>query len=287
MRLATIETGSGTAAAVVRDDAVATIAGPDGAPAFADVGALLRAGEDGMALARATAAGTDGWAPLDRAALRRPIAQPGAVFCVGLNYRTHILEMGRELPAHPTLFSKLARALTDPFAEIALPRQSERVDYEGELAIVVGRGGRDVAAADAWDHVGGLCVLDDVTLRDFQKRTVQWFAGKTWEATTPFGPWITTAEEAREGFAERELRVRVNGELRQQAPLGDLVFGVPELIADISQIVELQPGDLIATGTPGGVGEAMDPRGYVRAGDVVTVEIDGLGALESRFVASC
>jgi acylpyruvate hydrolase len=277
MRLATLRIPGATTAAVLDGDGRA-------APlsAFADIGALLRAGDAGLALARQTL--RDGafaaHAPED---LLRPILDPGAVVCVGLNYRTHILEMGRTLPEFPTLFSKLPRSLTDPRADIALP-DSDRVDYEGELAVVIGRGGRDIPAAGAWDAVAGLCVLNDVTTRDLQKRTLQWFAGKTWEAATPMGPAVVTLDEIADVGA-LELTVHVNGQERQRALVGDLVFDVPALIADLSRIVTLHPGDVIATGTPGGVGEAMEPKGYLCDGDLVEVAITGLGSLANRFVA--
>ncbi len=273
MKLATLANGAGTEAAVVVAANEAIQVG-----GYADVGALLR---DPVGLGAARAALEEGTpAPFSSAQLRRPVLAPGAVVCVGLNYRSHILEMGREIPAAPTLFSKLPRALTDPYAEVDLPPDSERVDYEGELAFVIGRPARNVEAAEAWDHVAGLTVLNDVTMRDFQRRTLQWFAGKTFESSTPFGPWIVTGDELG-GLDERELLVTVNGAERQRAPLGDLVFDVPALVADLSRIVTLQPGDLIATGTPGGVGDAQDS--YLRSGDEVVVEIDGIGALRNVF----
>jgi len=274
MRLATIATDQGPRAAVLRDEQEAVLV--DGYP---DVGALLRDGKAG--LDAALHAHTDGKGLAFGAEdLRRPILKPEAVVCVGLNYRTHILEMGRELPTEPTLFSKLPRALTDPYADVELPDPSQRIDYEAELAAVIGNGGRDIAAHDAWDHVAGLTVLNDVTARDFQRRTIQWFAGKTFQASTPIGPWIVTTDELGD-LGGRELRLTVNGEQRQRAWLDDLVFDVPTLVADLSRIVELQPGDVIATGTPGGVGE---PQGlFLRDGDVVEVSIDGIGAIRNTF----
>jgi acylpyruvate hydrolase len=273
MRLGTIQQDWGTQAVVVRDDGAVPIEG------YADVGALLRDERDGRTAAeRAQREGTA--EPLDPARLRRPVLAPGAVVCVGLNYRNHILEMGRELPEHPTLFSKLPRALTDPFAEVELPAGSEQADYEAELAVVIGRGGRRIARDDAWAHVAGLTVLNDMTARDLQWRTTQWFAGKTFQASTPMGPWIVTPDELGD-LARREIALTVNGEERQRAPLGDLVFDVPALIADLSRVVELAPGDVIATGTPGGVGE---PQGlFVVDGDVIEVSIDGIGAIRNRF----
>ena len=273
MRLATVMTDAGPRAAVVRGDGVALVDG------YEDVGALLR--DDAGGLDAARRAGVDGAVvALDERSVLRPILRPGAVVCVGLNYRSHILEMGRELPHDPTLFSKLPRALTDPYAPIDLPDLSEQVDYEGELAAVIGTAGRSIARGDAWSHVAGLTILNDVTVRDFQRRTIQWFAGKTFQRSTPLGPWIVTPDELGD-LAACRLRLTVNGQERQCAALGDLVFDVPALVADLSRIVALEPGDIIATGTPGGVGE---PHGrFLRAGDEVAVTIDGIGTIRNTF----
>jgi acylpyruvate hydrolase len=283
MRLATLRDGDGaTCAAVVDDEQVARIAGADGRPAFADVGALLAAGEAGRERAAAALAGGER-EPLDPARLARPVLAPGAIVCVGLNYRSHILEMGRDLPEHPTLFAKLARSLVDPYADVVLPRASQQLGYEGELAIVIGSEARELPRERAWEAVGGLTLLNDVTARDWQWRTRQWFAGKTFEATSPLGPWVVTPDELGD-LGARELRTTVNGELRQHASLGDLLFGVEDLVADVSRIVTLAPGDVIATGTPGGVGHAQEPSAHLAPGDVVEVAIDGVGALRTRFV---
>jgi acylpyruvate hydrolase len=273
MRLATLATDERPTAAVVRDDGAVRING------YRDIGELLRDGACGLQAARA-AARTGTAAPLEPARLLRPVLEPRAVVCVGLNYRMHILEMGRELPAVPTLFSKLPRALTDPYADIELPAASTKWDYEAELAVVIGTGGRNVPRQDAWSHVAGLTILNDVTARDYQRRTIQWFAGKTFQRSTPIGPWIVTPDELGD-LSERELRLTVNGEQRQSAALGDLVFDVPALVSDLSRIVELEPGDMIATGTPGGVGE---PQGkFIHPGDEVEVSIDGIGAIRNSF----
>lgn len=276
MRLGTIELGEGPRAAVVRDDGAVPVNG------YADVGALLRDGDTGLDAAR-KAAGDGAAQPFDEQAVRRPISAPTAIVCVGLNYRTHILEMGRELPTAPTLFSKLARALTDPYADIELPGASAEVDYEGELAVVIGRGGRDIAPEDAWNHVAGLTVLNDVTARDYQWRTPQWFAGKTFQRSTPMGPWLVTPDEFGE-VAGHTLTLRVNGEERQRADLDDLVFDVPALVADLSKIVDLEPGDVIATGTPGGVGAPT--KSFLEDGDLVEVTIEGIGSIRNTFRAA-
>jgi acylpyruvate hydrolase len=273
MRLATLEGGERSFAAVVREDGAVRVGD------YPDVGALLRDGEAGLEGARRAADAAEAIS-FERAELLCPVTVPGAIVCVGLNYRSHILEMGRELPEHPTLFAKLPRALTDPYAEIEMPARSDRVDYEAELGIVIGATGRDIAPEDAHRHVAGYTIVNDVTARDFQKRTLQWFAGKTFQASTPVGPWLVTPDELG-ALDEREISLTVNGEERQRSNLGDLVFGVADLIADLSRIVKLEPGDLIATGTPGGVGEALGR--LLEDGDVVAVTIDGVGTIESTF----
>lgn len=272
MRLVTISHRDGTAAGVVSGDTVSVLNG------YPDVGALLAAGAGALEAAR-TPSGPE--VPLDEQTLMRPVLEPGAVVCVGLNFATHIREMGRELPKYPMLFGKVPRALTDPFAPIPLVGISDQLDYEGELCVVIGREGRNISAENAWEHVGGLTVINDVTIRDYQRRTLQWFAGKTWEASTPVGPYVVTPDEIGDVGA-LELVVRVDGEERQRASIDDLVFDVPALIADISRIFTLRPGDLIATGTPGGVGDAMDPKGFLTEGSVVEVEISKLGTLRNR-----
>jgi acylpyruvate hydrolase len=275
MRFGTLARAGGETTAAAFD-----AAGAHPIEGFADAGALL-AEDDWRARAEAALAGPA--VPFAEEDLRRPVAAPGAVICVGLNYRNHILEMGRELPQHPTLFGKLARALTDPFAPLAIPAVTAQLDHEAELAVVIGRAGRSIDAADAWDHVAGLSVLNDITARDYQARTLQWFAGKNFEASTPWGPWIVTAEEFGDP-AGHEISLRVDGETHQRDDLGDLVFGVPDLIADISRIFELRPGDLIATGTPGGVGKAAGR--FLAPGNVVETAIEGIGTIRNTIVAA-
>jgi acylpyruvate hydrolase len=277
MRYVTFSHQSALRAGVLVGDG---IAGLD----YLDVGALLGAGERGVDEARKAAARGADFALAD-VVLLRPVLSPGAVVCVGHNYRKHVLEMGRGLPDAPTLFSKVPIALTDPYADVTLPLASQSVDYEGELAVVIGRGGRDIPLDDAWEAVAGVTVLNDVSMRDYQRRTIQWFAGKTWEASTPVGPYVVTTDEISD-FGSLELKVEVNGEERQHAVLGDLVFDVPTLVSDISRIFTLRPGDIIATGTPGGVGVAREPAIFLGDGDVVEVTITEIGKLRTRFVAA-
>jgi acylpyruvate hydrolase len=276
MRLVTIRQLSGTVAAVETSSGRLAVVDADGRP-FRDVGDLLRRGAGWRNLAARASDPVDASLPL-----ARPVLDPGAVVCVGLNYRKHVLEMGRELPTVPTYFAKLSRALTDPGAPIPVPAHSSRVDYECELAVVIGSGGRDIPADRAWDAIAGLTLLNDISMRDFQRRSIQFFAGKTWEASTPVGPAVVTVDELPD-LGSREITTRVNGEERQRAPISDLIFDVPTLVADLSKIVTLQPGDLIATGTPGGVGDAMKPQTYLKPGDVVEIALEGIGVLTNSF----
>ena len=276
MRLVTLLGPDGTLAAIERPNGRFIIKGVNG-HLFRDVGDLLRRAADWRESANAAKDPAPSAWPL-----LRPVIQPGAIVCVGLNYRKHVLEMGRQLPTVPTLFSKLPRALTNPETTIVLPADSQSVDYEGEMTIVIGAGGRNIEPAKAWDAVAGITLLNDVSMRDFQKRSLQWFAGKSWEECTPVGPAVVTVDEL-EGFENREILTRVNGEQRQRAPMSDLIFDVPTLIADLSRVITLRPGDLIATGTPGGVGDAMKPPAYLQSGDVVEISFEGIGVLKNTF----
>jgi acylpyruvate hydrolase len=276
MRLATLRTTAGTRAARVDGATLVELAAPD-------VGALL-ADPDWRRLAAA-----DGGArhALADAALDAVVPRPGKIFCVGLNYRTHILEMGRELPEYPTLFAKFSEALVGPTDPVTLDPESVAVDWEAELAVVIGTRVRraDPAAAEA--AIAGFAVLNDVTMRDWQYRSVQWLQGKTFEASTPFGPVLVTPDELPGGVRPTlALRCEVDGETVQSANTGDLVFDPVALVEYISRIVTLNPGDVIATGTPGGVGHARKPPRYLTDGSVLVTEIDGLGRLENIATAA-
>jgi acylpyruvate hydrolase len=278
MHLATIDWNDTTSAAVVRDGWVAPLVDETGRPLFADLQALLATGAGWPEQARNRVDDTV-WVPLDEVVLRRPVLTPGATICVGANYREHIREMGSEFPAYPTLFSKLARALTDHRAPIELPAcAADHVDYEGELVLVMGSGGRCIRPDRAWDAIAGVTIANDVSMRDFQTRTTQWFAGKSWERSTPVGPVMATPDELPP-LERCHLRTLVNGELRQDTTLDDLLFDIPALVASISTMFTLYPGDLILTGTGGGVGHALTPPQYLKAGDRVEVTADGVGIL--------
>jgi acylpyruvate hydrolase len=273
MKLGTLATAEGTTAAVFTDGGAAPVSGYD------DVGSILRAGPEGLAAANAA----QDFRPYVAADLRRPVLEPGAVICAGINFHAHVQEMGREIPEHPTLFAKLSRALADPAADVVLPASSTAVDYEGEVAVVIGRACRDVDENEAAASIAGYTLLNDVSMRDYQYRTLQWFAGKNFERSSPVGPWIVTSDEIGDA-SELELVVTVNDEERQRGMIGDLIHGPAALVADISQFLSLQPGDVIATGTPGGVGYARDPKVLLSAGDVVEVAVEQIGTLRTSFV---
>jgi acylpyruvate hydrolase len=208
------------------------------------------------------------------------VPKPPKIICLGLNYRAHIREMGRELPSHPTLFAKFAPALIGSHDAIVIPAASEQLDWEAELAVVIGRRVRHADRTAASAAIAGYTIMNDVTARDWQHRTTQWLQGKTFESTTPLGPVLVTTDEVGD---RPDLRIRcwINDELMQDARTGDLVFDPPTVVRYVSEIVTLEPGDVIATGTPGGVGVARTPARFLRPGDVVRTSIEGIGELEN------
>jgi 2-keto-4-pentenoate hydratase/2-oxohepta-3-ene-1,7-dioic acid hydratase in catechol pathway len=221
--------------------------------------------------------------PLEDVVLEPVVPDPGAIFCVGLNYAPHILEMGRGLPTHPAIFMRTPRSQIGHDQAIVIPHVSSELDYEGELAVVIGKGGRYIPEAAALSHVAGYACYNDASLRDFQRHTTQFTAGKNFWATGPFGPWMVTPDEFGD-VASHSVVTRLNGTVMQDAPFSDLVFSVPQLITYISSFTELVAGDVIITGTPGGVGTARKPPVYMKAGDIVEVEISGIGILSNPVV---
>jgi acylpyruvate hydrolase len=272
MRLLTLRTGNGTTTAVRQDGG--TLTEIDG---FADVGALLQ-DPAWETTAKAANGATHAFDGADLAAV---VPFPGKIICVGHNYRNHIKEMGREIPEYPTLFAKYQESLIGPNDDLALPQESDTVDWEAELAVVIGKKGRRISEADAKDHIAGYSVLNDISMRDYQFRTIQWLQGKTWEKSTPFGPALVTTDEFTAGPL---MTSAVDGEIQQSTPTGDLVFTPEFLVSYISTIITLNPGDVIATGTPGGVGHAQDPKRYLQEGQLLVTTIEGLGQLNNRVV---
>ena len=222
--------------------------------------------------------------PLAAVRLLAPIERPGKIWAIGLNYADHIEESKMETPTRQVWFTKAVTSVSGPFDPILIARNTQTVDYEVELVAVIGKRGKHIAAADAAGHVFGYCVGNDVTERMWQHAGPQWSLGKSFDTHAPIGPWITTADEAGDPH-ELGLRCIVNGETRQNSSTRHLVFDIWQQIEHLSAAMTLEPGDLIFTGTPGGVGAAMDPRQFLKAGDTVRCEVDGLGAIEGVMAA--
>lgn len=221
---------------------------------------------------------------LSEVKLLAPIPRPGKILAIGLNYADHIREMGRGMPTKQVWFCKHTTAVNAPFDPIQIPKASSQIDYEVELVAIIGRGGRHISRQDAPKSIFGYCVGNDVSVRDWQNFTPQWMLGKSFDTHAPFGPWITTADEA--GDPHRlGVRCFVNDDKRQESNTSNFVFNLWDQISYLSQAMTLEPGDLIFTGTPGGVGMAMSPPGYLKVGDKVRCEIDGLGTIKANCVA--
>jgi 2-keto-4-pentenoate hydratase/2-oxohepta-3-ene-1,7-dioic acid hydratase in catechol pathway len=223
-------------------------------------------------------------ASLSEARLLAPLSNPPKIICVGLNYRDHALECKAEIPKVPTLFSKYTTSIIGPREAIVLPKNSKQPDYEAEFAVVIGKGGRYISK-DRWrDHVFGYTNLNDVSARDYQEATSQWMVGKTFDTFAPMGPAIVTADEIADPQA-LDIQMIINGEVLQSSNTSQMVFGIPELIEYISSIFTLEPGDVISTGTPAGVGEAKTPPRWLRPGDDVVVRIAGIPELHNEVRA--
>jgi acylpyruvate hydrolase len=273
MRFATIRTDDGTTAARLDGDMLIPLAS-------ADVGEMLASGGEGPGLTREGAQPV----PVAQADFAPVVPHPGKIFCVGLNYRAHILETGRDLPEYPTLFAKFAETLLGPRDDLVLPSVSQRVDWEVELGVVIGSPLYRATPEEAAGAIAGYTVINDVSMRDWQRRTLQWLAGKAFQHSTPAGPYLVTAGEVGNA-ADLEVRCEVDGEVMQQSRTSDLLFSPAEIAAYASQIITLRPGDLIATGTPGGVGDARKPPVYLRPGNVLRTWIEGLGECVNHCVA--
>ncbi|NYE04405.1 acylpyruvate hydrolase [Bacillus niacini] len=213
--------------------------------------------------------------------LEAPVPNPGKMICVGHNYREHILEMGREIPKFPVLFAKFSDTVIGPEDDIPFFPISEQLDYEAEFAFVIGKKARNVSQEVALDYVAGYTIVNDVTYRDIQRRTIQWLQGKTVEGSAPMGPWLITSDELTDPSG-LEVVLTVNGEERQHTNTANLVFSVQYLVGFLSNLVTLEPGDVILTGTPGGVGFAMNPQVFLKDGDIVKISIDKIGSLENK-----
>ncbi|WAH35634.1 fumarylacetoacetate hydrolase family protein [Alicyclobacillus dauci] len=215
--------------------------------------------------------------------LLAPVPHPGKVICVGRNYHDHVSEMKREVPKIPVIFAKLANTVCACGDGVPFPKVSEQFDYEAELAVVIGKSGRYIPEENALDHVAGYTALNDITVRDWQHRTPQWLQGKSFDKTAPIGPIVVTKDEIPDPH-KLDIKLWLNDELRQSDNTSQLIFSIPYLISFISQVMTLEPGDVIATGTPGGVGVAMNPQGFMKVGDTVKVEIQHIGVLQNHIV---
>jgi len=273
MRLVTMRTGNGTRAGRLDGDTVTELP-------FDDVKAVLASGPDWAAMAARATGATRALAGADLAPV---VPRPEKIICIGQNYLKHIQEMGAEQPKYPTLFAKYTRALIGPRDDIVLPAASDNVDWEVELAIVIGRETRHVSEGEALGTVAGWTVFNDVSVRDWQRRTGQFLQGKTFERTTPVGPALVTLDEAGDG-SDLTLRCEVDGQVMQDSRTSDLLFKPAELIAYISTIITLDPGDIIATGTPSGVGAGRKPPVFLKPGQTVRAVVEGVGELVNTCV---
>jgi 2-keto-4-pentenoate hydratase/2-oxohepta-3-ene-1,7-dioic acid hydratase in catechol pathway len=279
MKLATFQAdGAAELGAVVGDRIVPISRAAPDLPA--DMAGLIAAWPQVKDQVAAIVSAGLGALPLAEVRLRAPIRRPGKIMAIGLNYADHIAESNLGTPEHQVWFSKAPTAANGPFDPIDVPKVSQALDYEAELVAVIGQGGRHIAAADAPSAVFGYCVGNDATERAWQHRTPQWVIGKSFDTHAPFGPWITTADEVPDPHV-LGIRCQVNGETRQSSNTRHLVFDLWDQIEHLSQAMTLEPGDLIFTGTPGGIGAAMKPMTFLKPGDVVRIEIDGLGAIEN------
>jgi 2-keto-4-pentenoate hydratase/2-oxohepta-3-ene-1,7-dioic acid hydratase in catechol pathway len=250
---------------------------------FASLLDFIESGAEGLTKAEKLAAGGGGY-PLDKIKLLAPIPRPRKLICVGLNYRDHAAETNSEIPSVPTIFNKFATAVIAPGDNIVLPKVSKSPDYEAEFAFVIGRGGRNIAGADWPKHVFGYTIVNDVSARDYQKATTQWLMGKTFDTFAPMGPWIVTADEIPDPHS-LDIQLEIGGERLQSSNTRELIFKIPDLIAFLSSVFTLEPGDIVSTGTPAGVGVARKPQRFLRPGDDVVVRIPAIGELRNPVVA--
>ena len=269
MRLVSFDGGEGPQAGELRDGRVFAFGGSD----EGGLGALLRRGLP------ATGPAGEGLALAD-VRLLAPVGDPQKIVCIGLNYHAHAEEQGRETQETPAIFAKFANALAAPGAEVELPPYSRRVDYEAEVAFVIADRCKDVAEAEAMEHVAGYTLLNDLSARDYQFKTPQWMPGKVFDGAAPCGPALVTPDEAGPHDAI-EIRLTLNGEEMQHGSTADLVHSVPALVAYLSKLMTLEPGDIVSTGTPAGVGSLRDPKVWLAPGDEVVVSSPQLGELRT------
>jgi 2-keto-4-pentenoate hydratase/2-oxohepta-3-ene-1,7-dioic acid hydratase in catechol pathway len=251
---------------------------------YADAESFIAAGEQALASARASV-GKQSAVPLASVQLLSPLLNPPRIFCVGLNYQDHATESKMVVQAVPTIFMKLPSAITGPDSDIVLPPNSTQPDYEAELAVVIGRSARNITRDNWREYVFGYTILNDVSARDVQLATSQWTLGKSFPTFCPMGPCVVTADELTDPHS-LDVRLTIDGETMQQANTRDLIFDIPAVLGYISAIVPLEPGDIVSTGTPHGVGLGRTPPRWMRPGEAVVIEISGIGRLVNKTVTS-
>lgn len=270
MRLLTVRTAHGTRAARQEGDELVLLDTPNVRTLLQDADWRQAAGRDGERVL------------VEGAALDTVVPMPEKIICAGLNYHSHAAETGLEVPEHPAIFAKFGRSLIGPADDIVLPRNSVKVDWEAELAVVIGREVRHAGTVEAADAIAGYTVSNDVSMRDWQARTSEWLQGKTFEASTPVGPALVTLDELPDDL---RLTCEVDGEQMQEASTSDLIFSPAEIVAYVSQVITLVPGDVVLTGTPGGIGARRRPPTFLQPGQILTTRIEGVGELVNRCVA--
>ena len=276
MKIVTYDAGQGPRPGIVSGSEIVDVRSAlgDDVPS---VQALLESGR----LGEAAAAEGPGVNAGD-ARLLPPVPGPQKIVCIGLNYRSHAEEAGLDPPETPTFFAKFPNALAAPGAAVTLPPWTDKVDYEAEVAFVIGSRCKDVAEQDALAHIAGYMLLNDLSARDYQFKTPQWMPGKVFDGSAPCGPWLVTPDEAGP-HDELAVELRLNGEVMQSGTTADLVHSIPALVAYLSQLMTLEPGDIVSTGTPAGVGSTREPRVWLKAGDEMVIESPTLGRLETRL----
>lgn len=283
MKLVTFTQGGSTRIGVLDGDAIIDLS--VAAPQLPrEMCAFLTAGAEALAAARQAISNRAARIALSEAKLEAPILRPPKILAVGLNYKDHIAETGNKTPEVPMIFNKQSTAVTGPTGDIHLPRASEQLDYEGELAVVIGRYCRHVPKNRAREVIVGYTIANDVSVRDWQRRVPTFTMGKSWDTHCPLGPCITTADEVGDPHT-LDLKTWVNGELRQSSNTSQLLFNCFDLVEHLSTVFTLEPGDIISTGTPAGVAAAMKPPKWLKPGDVVKIAIEKLGEIENRVIA--
>ena len=282
MRLVSFRANGHARAALLRDDGCVYDIWGDAARGARASDRTLEAILEGGLIGELHAVEGDDGVPVEGLELLPPLTRPGKILCIGLNYRAHAEEQGAEPPATPTFFAKFQNALTPPGATVRLPPWSDKVDYEAEVAFVIADRCKDVPESEAMEHVAGYTLMNDLSARDYQFKTPQWMPGKTFDGAAPCGPALVTPDEAgpHDGI---EIELTLNGELMQKSSTADLVHSVPALVAYLSKLMTLEPGDVVSTGTPAGVGSLRDPKVWLKPGDEVVISSPQLGVLETRL----